>query len=99
MTPQNTIDLFGKLLPIVLDVAGLVPGLNIPVNAIKIVQDGIQIEQAIVAMLNSPAGAPIKNAVHRLAGELGLSATIQPNGIIKLEARADVQADLDSGVF
>lgn len=81
MDAQVAINLFGKLLPILLDVASLVPGLNIPVGAIKLVEDGIQFEQAAYALLASPEAAPLRDAIHNLAHELNLHPTMDAGSI------------------
>jgi len=67
--------MFGKILPIILDVAGLVPGLNIPVNAIKLVSDGVQLEETTYALLQSKQAQPVRDAIHNLASQLGLHPT------------------------
>lgn len=67
--------MFGKILPIILDVAGLVPGLNIPVNAIKLVSDGVQLEETTYALLQSKQAQPVRDAIHKLASELGYHPT------------------------
>ena len=77
MSAQDGVVMFGKILPIILDVAGLVPGLNIPVNAIKLVSDGVQLEEATYALLTSKSAAPVRDAVAKLAHELG----VHPKGV------------------
>jgi hypothetical protein len=74
MAIQDNINIFGKVLPIILDIAGLIPGLNIPVNAIKIVEDGVNLEETTYTMLMSPDGKTIRDAITKLIDSLGLHA-------------------------
>jgi len=74
MDPQQTIDVLGLVLKLVVDVAGLFPGANIPVSALRVVGDGIEIEEAIHKWLSAtPQGQKVLRRLQDIAERLGVS--------------------------
>lgn len=81
MNAQTAIDVLGKVLPLVLDVASLIPGVNIPVGAVKVAEDVISIEQAAHTWLTTtPEGQKVLARIEGLGVDLGGSVSISPSG-------------------
>jgi len=97
MTLQQTITVIGKLLPILLDLAGFIPVIGSFASAIKLAEDGVALEEGVVAFLATPQGAKVKRAIDQLAHDLGYHAQLT-GGAIRLESRDEVQGDFDSGL-
>ena len=97
MSSQDAINAVQKLLPLVLDVAAMVPGLNIPVNAVKVINDSLVIEEAAHTWLSgTTAGKEVMSRISDIAENLGLSTTLE-KGNIRIETRAQAQFDFNSG--
>jgi hypothetical protein len=98
MHVQNNIILVQKLLPLVLDVAALVPGLNIPVAAVKIANDSLIVEEAAYSWFTTTgAGKEAMRRIDDIASQLGLSTILGKDRKIRIETRAEVQLDFDMG--
>lgn len=97
MSLQQVIVIIGKLLPILLDLAGFIPVIGSFASAIKLAEDGIALEEGAYAFLSTPQGAKVKAAIEQLAHDLGFNAAVT-GGAIRLESRDEVQSDFDSGV-
>jgi hypothetical protein len=74
MDPQQAIDVVGLILKLVIDVAGLFPGANIPVSALRVVEDGIEIEEAVHQWLSTtPEGQRALQRLQDVAERLGVT--------------------------
>lgn len=83
MNAQAAIDVVGKVLPLVIDVASLIPGVNIPVGAVKVVGDVISIEQAAHKWLTeTPEGKAAWAKIADLSSGLGHDVAITPDGYL-----------------
>ena len=71
MVTQGEITLFGALLEVVLDLGSLVPGLNIPVGALRLVEDGIEVEEATYLLLQTPVAHPLRKSINKMAVAMG----------------------------
>lgn len=79
MDAQTAFDVLAKVLPIVLDVAAMVPGVGIPVGAIKVAEDVISIEEGAHTWLTTtPQGRQVWAKVEGFAGDLGHSLALAP---------------------
>lgn len=83
MNAQTAIDVLGKVLPLVLDVASLIPGVNIPVGAVKVAEDVISIEQAAHTWLTTtPEGKAVWAKIAGLSEKFGGNVSITPDGYL-----------------
>ena len=100
MDPQNAIDILGKVIPLAVDILSLIPGVNIPMGAIKIVEDGVSIEQgARNFFVNTAEGRAAWARLSKFAhDDLGLSLGA-PAPLVKSESIDEVEADADAGRF
>lgn len=76
MNIQADVALFGKMLAVVLDVASLIPGINIPIGAFRLLEDGIQLEETAYALLVSSEGKPIRDAINKVARDLNVQPVV-----------------------
>ena len=73
MNPQEGINLLAKVLPLMMDVLAIFPIVSIPTTTIRIVEDGIGLEQAIEAFLtNTREGKALWAKVQGFGKELGV---------------------------